>query len=41
MGPNVIAYSDFISHMFRLGILVALWGIYTELRKIAEYLSNK
>lgn len=33
---QVLNYQQTITAMFHLGILAALWGIYSELRRIAD-----
>lgn len=33
---QILSYQETIGAMFHLGILAALWGIYSELRRIAD-----
>lgn len=37
---QLLTYADTVESMFQLGILAALWGIYTELRKRNERASK-
>ena len=40
MGKELL-YSDAIVSMFQLAMVMLLWGIYTELKKIAANISKK
>jgi hypothetical protein len=33
---DILTQSETILAMFQLGILTALWGIYTEVRRVAD-----
>jgi len=38
---NPLTYGETITAMFQLGMLVVLWGIYTEVRNSAAKTSDK
>lgn len=38
---QTLEYSEVILSLFQLAVLTVLWGIYVEIRKIADHFDNK